>query len=112
MKFKKCCNVKYARVKDSYIFNKKSKGTHLYLVNDSNPNKVKLQELTHMYIPDKKRFSQKAKGLIEEIYLDDFGASSGLKKRIITKDINGKKISSSDLKKYSNYIKMCKKHYN
>lgn len=72
---------------------KNPNGTHDYLVyKDKNTGQVRAIELTHLYIPDKKRFWQVKQKHIKKMKLPHRETPSGVDKRYFVKNINGKAI--------------------
>lgn len=101
MKKAKTCYL--AKVADDYVFGGNLNSSHLYLVHkDKGNNKTcKLQGLTHLYIPDSKRFSQLRSGLLSKVHIDGFDCPSGLKAEILTSDFGGKQLLLKDVVNHS-----------
>lgn len=96
--FKKEKNVFIAKVHDSFIFDQKSNKFHFYVVDrKKNSKNVDLYELTHLYVPDRKRISQLKSGLIGKIKLNNFDCASGIYLNPISADINGHPLMAKDV---------------
>ena len=71
-------------------------GTHDYLVyKDKNSGKVRAIELTHLYYPDKKRFSQIKQKFLKKMKFPHRETPSGVDRRYFVKNAKG---NSIDLK--------------
>lgn len=100
--YKKGDVVQLAKVRDSYVFNKKSSDSHFYFVEPQTNGNVFLRGLTHLYVPDKKRMNQLRSGLLEKVFIDGFDTPSGVSvKKVETTDINGNPMSLSDVASHS-----------
>lgn len=93
-------HIKLLKIKDSYVFDsKRTKGSHWYFVGNNKKDGMYLRGVTHLYIPDKKRFNQVNQGILVKARVKSFATPQGVKTNIITSDSNGNKFNEFDIKK-------------
>ena len=86
--------MRIARIKDSYMFDKNSKGSHWYVLYYDRPSSsYRAVELTHLYSPDKKRFDKVKKNTLMKMKFSKFETPSGVDNSYYSTDINNKKIN-------------------
>ena len=99
--------MRIARIKDSYIFDKNSNGSHLYAgYYDRSSKSYRAVGLTHLYVPDSNRFNQVSRGFLMKTKLPGFDAPTGVKNSFYSKNLSGGFI---DLKS-SGVISVSKRH--
>lgn len=99
--------MRIARIKDSYIFDKTSNGSHLYAVYYDRANRCyRAVGLTHLYVPDSNRFNQVKRGLLMKTKLPNFETPSGVDNKFYSRNINGGNI---DLKS-KDILSISKRH--
>lgn len=104
---KKVKIVRIARIKDSYIFDKNSKGSHLYAVYYVRSSRsYRAVGLTHLYTPDPNRFNQVKKRILMKTKFPNFETPSGVDNKFYSKNINGGNI---DLKS-KDILSISKRH--
>ena len=88
--------MRLAFIKDRHMFNKNAnyKDRHLYAVYyDKKSKKYRAIETTHLFLPDKKRFSDIKKGHLKKVKFPNFELPSGVNNNYYETDINGKSIN-------------------
>ncbi len=86
------------KLKDSDMFGGGPNKSHLYLARKvRNKDEYRLNQLTHLYIKDPKRFSQVKRGLLKKVKVSGIDIPSGMKVEIMDKDFNGNKITYKSL---------------
>ena len=102
--------MRIAKIKNKYMYETSPNdvGIHHYLVfYDKKRKQYNAVQLTHLYIKDKKRFTQVKNGLIKIEKFKEFDVPSGIKKEIFTSNVYGKKI---DLKDKRNVLSISNRH--
>jgi len=84
--------MKIAKIKNRYMFNSSNpNGTHDYLVyKDKKSGENRAVELTHLYVPDRKRFSQVKNGFLKKMRFRHRETPSGVNNSYYCRDVNGK----------------------
>ena len=75
---------------------------HWYLVYNNKKDGVYAKQITHIYVPDPKRFEKIRKGYIIKARVKGFYNLQGIKDTKIKYDVNGNKLTNSIF--YSNNI--------
>lgn len=98
--------MRIAKIQNKYFFESdKPNGTHTYAVYyDKATQRNRAVPLTHLYVKDKKRFSQVKKGKIQIEKFKEFDDPSGVWNYYYSQNIKGEKISLKhpDIKKVEN----------
>lgn len=75
------------KLEDSKMFGGRKNHSHWYIARKiRNKDEYKLNQLTHLYVPDKKRFNQLKNHILKKVKVTGFDVPSGMNVRIITRD--------------------------
>ena len=91
--------MRIAKIKNKYMYETRPNdvGIHHYLVfYDKKRKQYNAVQLTHLYIKDKKRFTQVKKGLIRIEKFKEFDVPSGIRNNVYTSNVYGQKIDLKD----------------
>ena len=91
--------MRIAKIMNKYMYETSpdDNGAHHYLIfYDRKKKQYKAVQLTHLYVKDKKRFTQVKKGLIKIEKFKEFDVPSGVTKAIYASNVFGKKIDLKD----------------
>ena len=102
--------MRIAKIKNKYMYETSpddNRAHHYLIFYDRKKKQYNAVQLTHLYIKDKKRFTQVKNGLIKIEKFKEFDVPSGIKKEIFTSNIFGKKI---DLKDKNNVLSISNRH--
>ncbi len=94
------------KIKDSAMFGGSSFKSHWYIENINKNGEKQYRQMTHLYNPDAKRFSQLKSGVIDKHYVSTFETPQGVYKNTI---INNDVKKSDVVAKRSVYIKKASK---
>lgn len=100
--------MRLVKIKNKYLFqSNKPHGNHTYAVYYDRKNKeYRAIGLTHLYVKDKKRFIQVAKGNIHVEKFKEFDTPTGVKNSYFNRNIKGNKINLKD----KDIISVTKRH--
>ena len=90
-----------AKIKNKFMYKTDSDdcGSHWYLVYTRRNKFLYCKQVTHMYLPDSKRFYQKNIGLLEERKITSFDTPQGVYKRHIKNGAYNVKLSLKNIKR-------------
>ena len=88
-----------------YKTDKSDEGSHWYLVYTRKNKILYLKGVTHLYLPDKKRFAQRNAGILDERKISSFETPQGVYKTKIYKNSIGKRLCINDIKMNSELIR-------
>lgn len=99
-------HIKLLKINDSYVFDsKRTKGSHWYFVGNNKKDGMYLRGVTHLYIPDKKRFNQVNQGILIKAHVKSFATPQGVSIKIIKTDAKGNPFSLDEINKSTVYSK-------
>lgn len=96
-----------AKIKNKFMYKtvQNDNGSHWYAVYTRKNKVLYCKKITHLFLPDVKRFKQLKSGLLEEKKITSFKTPQGVYKRHIYNDVNGSRLTISNVMKNAVSIK-------